>query len=98
MPNFLKGNYQLPKRKGPVTSRKRKAKPGLTEQFAATALSKLGGSLCFVMKKGTFIWSGPQDKPTRETSHYWNGRADRLGVSRHGASERPGESSVHQAM
>ena len=57
MPEFLKGNYQLPKGKRPraVSSAK---KTNLTHQFEESALAKLGGSLCFVMKKGTFIWSG----------------------------------------
>ena len=69
MLKFLKGNYQLPRGKGRVTPRKRKVKPGLTEQFEATALSKLGGSLCFVMKKGTFVWSEPQNETARENTH-----------------------------
>ena len=56
MPEFLKGNYRLPKGKRlrAVSSAKKK---NLTDQFEESALAKLGGSLCFVMKKGIFIWS-----------------------------------------
>lgn len=58
MTDFLKGNYQLPKkgRKRPA----RKAKT-LTEELEQEALSKLGGSLCFVMKDKTFLWHGDED-------------------------------------
>ena len=55
MPKFLKGNYRLPKGKGTVTA-KRKRKD-LTARFEESAMAKLGGSLCFVMKKGTFVWN-----------------------------------------
>ena len=57
MAKFLKGNYRLPKNKGnpPTSSRSSKS---LTEQFEETALSKLGGSMCFVVKKKTFLWNG----------------------------------------
>ena len=56
MPEFLKGNYPLPKGKG-KTAPRRAPKKDLTDQFEERALAKLGGSLCFVMKKGTFIWT-----------------------------------------
>lgn len=63
MPKFLKGNYRLPKGKADVTSKK--VKKDLTDRLEETALSKLGGSLCFVMKKGAFVWNGPTDQPAR---------------------------------
>ena len=63
MPTFLKGNYRLPKGKG--TMKDTPAKKDLTEQFEEQALAKLGGSLCFVLKRGTFVWSDQQDEPTR---------------------------------
>lgn len=66
MPKFLKGNYRLAKGKGSFTTKK--AKKDLTDQFEESALAKLGGSLCFVMKKGTFIWSGQQDESPRATT------------------------------
>ena len=52
---FLKGNYRLPKGKGKVTITK--PKKNLTDRMEESALAKLGGSLCFVTKKGAFIWS-----------------------------------------
>ena len=58
MPKFLKGNYRLPKGKADVITKK-KTKKDLTDRLEETALSKLGGSLCFVMKKGTFVWNDP---------------------------------------
>ena len=56
MPKFLKGNYRLPKGKSKLTAGK-KATKDLTQQLEEHALAKLGGSMCFVMKKGTFIWT-----------------------------------------
>ena len=57
MTQFLKGNYQLPKRKAKAAAPRRAPKKDLTDQFEESALAKLGGSLCFVMKKGTFLWT-----------------------------------------
>jgi len=55
MPKFLKGNYRLPKGKGRLTTGT--TKKDLTQTLEEHALAKLGGSMCFVMKKGTFIWT-----------------------------------------
>ena len=60
MPKFLKGNYRLPK--GTARVAPKKAKKDLTDRLEETALSKLGGSLCFVMKKGAFVWNGSSGK------------------------------------
>ena len=62
MPKFLKGNYRLPKGKAKVTGQP--GKKDLTDHFEANVLAKLGGSLCFVMKKSTFIWTGQPDNET----------------------------------
>ncbi len=67
MPKFLKGNYRLPKGKGELAVRKTKKKD-LTDQFEKSALAKLGGSLCFVMKKGTFVWMDEKDDAARPTA------------------------------
>lgn len=61
MSSFLKGNYQLPegsnqKRRG------KKSSKSLTEQFEEKALAKLGGSMCFVMKGKTFVWTGEESE------------------------------------
>ena len=66
MTKFLKGNYRLPKGKGKLVAGA--SKKDLTDEFEESALAKLGGSLCFVMKKGTFIWTDPSGEPTRETT------------------------------
>ena len=56
MAQLLKGNYQLSIRHQGVATRKRKN--SLTDKLEESALAKLGGSICFVMKKNTFIWNG----------------------------------------
>ena len=67
MTKFLKGNYRLPKGKGEIAAKK--TKKDLTQQFEESALAKLGGSLCFVMKKGNFVWTGEGDATTSQTAH-----------------------------
>ena len=59
MTSFLKGNYELPATPKVRSSRKRTTK-SLTEKFEESALAKLGGSMCFVMKGKTFIWTGDE--------------------------------------
>ena len=67
MSKFLKGNYRLSKGKGEVTVKK--TKKDLTDRLEETALSKLGGSLCFVMKKGAFVWSEKPDDASGQAAH-----------------------------
>ena len=67
MAKFLKGNYRLPKGKGNLGVRR--AKKDLTGQFEASALAKLGGSLCFVMKKANFIWSDDTNAQAGPAAH-----------------------------
>ena len=56
MADVLRGNYKVSK---PIKSaRARKPKKGLTEEMEREALAKLGGSITFVMKGGTFMWDG----------------------------------------
>jgi len=63
MGKLLKGNYELGK--GKNKSIKRARKKDLTAKFEESALAKLGGSLCFVMKKNTFVWKGDEGEGTR---------------------------------
>jgi len=52
MPEFLKGNYKIDAKiedKGDAADS--------TDEFEKKALSRLGGSICFVSKK-TLIWQG----------------------------------------
>ena len=56
MPEFLKGNYKLNAKiedKADATDS--------TDEFEKKALSRLGGSICFVSKK-SLIWNGDKDK------------------------------------
>jgi len=57
MPDLLKGNYKMDKPQTQKTTKKRSSKT-LTDKFEESALAKLGGSMCFVMKGKTFLWSG----------------------------------------
>jgi len=61
MPDFLKGNYQVPDSGKKKPSKKAKSQ-SLTDQFEESALAKLGGSLCFVMKDATFVWTGDEEE------------------------------------
>lgn len=54
MTEFLKGNYKLDV---PIEEDQGPGAPGATAEFEKKALSRLGGSICFVEKKG-FLWKG----------------------------------------
>jgi len=56
MPEFLKGNYKVDARIEDT------AEAGdSTDAFEKKALSRLGGSICFVSKK-KFVWNGDEVK------------------------------------
>lgn len=64
MTDYLKGNYKVDAK---IEEPEDEA-PTSTDEFEKKALSRLGGSICFVSKKG-FIWkgdtadgSGPKDR------------------------------------
>jgi len=50
---YLKGNYKV----DATIEESEEAAPTSTDEFEKKALSRLGGSICFVSKKG-FIWKG----------------------------------------
>ena len=56
MPEFLKGNYRVA-----ATIEDKAEAADSTDAFEKKALSRLGGSICFVSKKG-LIWNGDKDK------------------------------------
>ena len=61
MPEFLKGNYNIKSNNIKSNNKKNKANEDtktLTEEFEASALAKLGGSICFVSKSGNLLWDG----------------------------------------
>ena len=63
MADFLKGNYKVnngPSDKSPG----KEPEKNLTERFEEEALAKLGGSLCFVTKGKTFVWTGKKTDKT----------------------------------
>jgi hypothetical protein len=64
MTSFLKGNYRLANE---IKSKPSDRKPtkSLTDQFEESALAKLGGSMCFVMKGKTFLWTGDEGETPR---------------------------------
>jgi hypothetical protein len=64
MNEYLKGNYTVDAKIEEPTDEA----PTSTDEFEKKALSRLGGSICFVSKKG-FVWkgdgadgSGPKDR------------------------------------
>lgn len=61
MAQYLKGNYKLPKKMNP---RVNKNQPTIEEKFEQETLTKLGGSIAFVMKSKTFVWDGEEDEKT----------------------------------
>lgn len=54
MKEFLKGNYKL---EIVIKETEDGKTPSTTAEFEKKALSRLGGSICFVSKKG-FLWEG----------------------------------------
>jgi hypothetical protein len=58
MKEFLKGNYKVD---AVIKESEAEAEAGATEAFERKALSRLGGSICFVSKK-SFIWEGDMQK------------------------------------
>ena len=56
MPEFLKGNYKVN-----ATIEDKADAADSTDEFEKKALSRLGGSICFVSKKG-FLWKGDNGK------------------------------------
>lgn len=60
MPDYLKGNYQAPKIKS--SDAIAAEKPADENTFEKSALERLGGSIAFVMKSKTFLWTPDQDK------------------------------------
>lgn len=66
MSEFLKGNYKVD---AVIQESAEEAEAGATEAFERKALSRLGGSICFVSKK-SFLWQGeeatPQSSPAQD--------------------------------
>lgn len=54
MAEFLKGNYRLDAK---IEAESEEETARATTEFERKALARLGGSICFVSKKG-FLWNG----------------------------------------
>jgi hypothetical protein len=64
MTEYLKGNF--PMSQPPVADGSEQK--SLEQEFEASALQKLGGSIAFVKKSTKFVWDGPtNDEPGRAT-------------------------------
>jgi len=57
MTEYLKGNYKLDAK----IEEPAEASTDTTDEFEKKALSRLGGSICFVSKK-SLMWNGDKDK------------------------------------
>ncbi len=62
MKEFLKGNYKVDTEIKETVDDERSQ---LETEFERKALSRLGGSICFVSKK-SFIWNGDQPADTQQ--------------------------------
>ena len=57
--SLLKGNYKL-KDVAQTVAEDVSAEKLLEQQYYREALSKLGGSIAFIMKDKTFLWTGDE--------------------------------------
>lgn len=57
MVEFLRGNYEISENPGSALPDK-PMEDSLTERFEQSVLAKLGGSVCFVVKNKTLLWTG----------------------------------------
>lgn len=58
MTDYLKGNYKSPE----VKAESKKSQESGKNEFEEKALERLGGSIAFVMKSKTFLWTPDADK------------------------------------
>ena len=77
MVQYLKGNYKLSPGKSAKRRKQRPAaKEKVEEEFERRALEKLGGSIAFVMKSKTFVWSDDGNKAPRKAVGRPHGTGD----------------------
>jgi hypothetical protein len=62
MPSFLKGNYDLSQDPEDVRGDDNASEKTLTDRFEESALARLGGSICFVRKEKTLLWTGDENE------------------------------------
>lgn len=56
--SLLKGNYKIDDARNPGSGEPRPSEDLLEQEYYKAAMSKLGGSIAFIMKDKTFIWTG----------------------------------------
>ena len=61
MTSFLKGNYELLHNPQEDSAHQDEPK-SLTERFEDSVLAKLGGSICFVTKNNTLLWTEDENE------------------------------------
>ena len=65
--SLLKGNYKL--KDAPQTASKDvSADKRLEQEYYKEALRKLGGSIAFIMKGKTFLWTGDDEGTTTQAA------------------------------
>ncbi len=89
MPEFLKGNYKLA-----AAIEDKAAAADSTDEFEKKALSRLGGSICFVSKKA-FMWSG-EAQPQASRADMEDGPAKALQNARAVAGEKSETAKARQ--
>ena len=65
MPDFLKGNYQVPDKGQSSADGGKDRSSSLTEKFEESALAKLVRSICFVSRGTQFVWNGDDSEKNR---------------------------------
>ena len=93
MPEFLKGNYKVG-----ATIEDKADGADSTDEFEKKALSRLGGSICFVSKKGS-MWQGeaqpaggaaPAGEATTRTARRATPEDDKVKTDGAGTKDSPG--------
>jgi hypothetical protein len=91
MPEFLKGNYKLA-----AAIEDKAAAADSTDEFEKKALSRLGGSICFVSKK-SLMWQG-EAQPQASRADTEDGSAKALQNATAVAEEKSGPAKArHEA-
>jgi len=66
MSEYLKGNYKAPQPATKEGVSEQGENTGVQNEFEKRALEKLGGSIAFVMKSKTFLWTAPEENTEKK--------------------------------
>ena len=69
MTQFIKGNYDIPNKKGKVeaSGKDEQTEQSPQQEFERRALAKLGGSIAFIAKP-SLVWNGDDDGEPGDTA------------------------------